>query len=100
MPHTEFLIRIGGLKGAVRTGATLVLASHNVAALEKVANEEGALGRTMHARALDQAEESSIFRLRDSVLAEFGRLVGLIKNAVAHPMKSADAPLAAELESN
>ena len=75
-------------------GATLILASRNVEALEKVAAEERALGRTVHARALDQAEEPSILRLRDSVLAEFGRVDGLVNNAVSRPMKTADAPLA------
>lgn len=75
-------------------GATLILASRNVEALEKVAAEERVLGRTVHARPLDQAEESSILRLRDSVLAEFGRIDGLVNNAVARPMKTADAPLA------
>ena len=76
------------------SGATLVLASRNVAALEQVAAEERALGRITYARSLDQADETSIFRLRDSVLAEFGRIDGLVNNAVARPMKSADAPLA------
>jgi len=75
-------------------GGTLILASRNVEALEKVAVEERALGRTVHARPLDQAEESSILRLRDSVLTEFGRIDGLVNNAVARPMKTADAPLA------
>ncbi len=75
-------------------GATLILASRNVAALEQVAAEERALGRTVHARELDQAEEASVLRLRDSVLREFGRVDGLVNNAVARPMKSADAPLA------
>jgi len=75
-------------------GATLILASRNVEALEKVAAEERALGRTVHARPLDQAEESSILRLRYSVLTEFGRIDGLVNNAVARPMKTADAPLA------
>lgn len=76
------------------TGATLILASRNVAALEQVATEERALGRTVHARSLDQADEASILALRDSVFAEFGRVDGLVNNAVARPMKSADAPLA------
>ncbi len=76
------------------SGATLLLASRNVAALEKVASEERSLGRIVHARSLDQADESSIFSFRDSVLAEFGRIDGLVNNAVARPMKSADAPLA------
>lgn len=75
-------------------GATLVLASRNVAALEEVAAAERALGRTVHARPLDQAEESSILQLRDRLLQEFGRIDGLVNNAVARPMKSPDAPLA------
>ena len=75
-------------------GATLVLASRDLAALETVAREEEALGRNVHARSLDQADEGSILRLRDSVLGEFGRLDGLVNNAVSRPMKTADAPLA------
>lgn len=76
------------------SGATLVLASRDVVALQKVAAEEMALGRSVHARQLDQADETSIFRLRDSVLGEFGHLDGLVNNAVSRPMKSFDAPLA------
>lgn len=76
------------------TGATLILASRNVEALEKVGTEERALGRTVHARSLDLTAESSILQLRDSVRAEFGRIDGLINNAVSRPMKTADAPLA------
>ena len=75
-------------------GATLILASRNLEALEKVAQEERALGRRVHARSLDQADESSILRLRDEVLKDFGRIDGLVNNAVSRPMKSADAPLA------
>lgn len=76
------------------TGATLILASRNVATLEKVAVEERARSCNVHARPLDQAEETSILRLRDSVLAEFGRIDGLVNNAVARPMKSLSSPLA------
>lgn len=75
-------------------GANLVLASRNVAALEEVAAAERALGRTVHARSLDQAEEGSILKLRDQLLHEFGRVDGLVNNAVARPMKNPDAPLA------
>jgi NAD(P)-dependent dehydrogenase (short-subunit alcohol dehydrogenase family) len=76
------------------TGATLVLASRNVEALQKVATEERALGRNVHVRSLDLESEASILALRDSVVAEFGRVDGLINNAVSRPMKSPDAPLA------
>ena len=75
-------------------GATLVLASRNREALERVAQEERALGRSVQARTLDQADERSILQLRDDVIKEFGRVDGLVNNAVARPMKSADAPLA------
>ena len=76
------------------TGATLILASRNVEALQKVSAEERALGRNVHVRPLNLTEESSILQLRDSVLAEFGRVDGLINNAVFRPMKTPDAPLA------
>lgn len=77
-----------------RAGATLILASRHLAALERVAAEERALGHVVHARSLDQADEASVLRLRDAILGEFGRLDGLVNNAVARPMKTADAPLA------
>jgi NAD(P)-dependent dehydrogenase (short-subunit alcohol dehydrogenase family) len=77
-----------------RTGATLVLASRNVAALETVAAEERALGHLVQAESLDQGEEASVLALRDRLLAQFGRIDGLVNNAVSRPMKSADAPLA------
>ena len=75
-------------------GALLVLASRNVKALETVAAEQRALGRTVHACFLDQADEASILALRARVLHDFGRIDGLVNNAVARPMQSADAPLA------
>jgi NAD(P)-dependent dehydrogenase (short-subunit alcohol dehydrogenase family) len=77
-----------------RTGATLVLASRNVAALETVAAEERALGHLVQAESLDQGEEASVLALRDRLVAQFGRIDGLVNNAVSRPMKSADAPLA------
>lgn len=76
------------------SGATLILASRNLSALEKVAAEERALGHHVQARSLDQAEESSVLQLRDSIFKEFGRVDGLVNNAVARPMKTPGAPLA------
>lgn len=76
------------------TGATLVLASRNVEALRVVAAEETAKGHTVHARELDQGDEASVLRLRDSILADFGRIDGLVNNAVSRPMKSTQGPLA------
>jgi len=75
-------------------GATLVLAARSLDALQQVAAEERALGRDVHARQLDQSDEASILRLRDGLLKDFGRIDGLVNNAVSRPMKSHDAPLA------
>lgn len=84
-----------GLAGQIAAaGATLVLASRDVAAIEKVAAEEQARGHTVKAHVLDQSDETSILRLRDWVKTEFGRVDGLVNNAVARPMKTFDAPLA------
>lgn len=77
-----------------RSGARLLLASRNVAALETVAREETALGHSVHALQLDQADEASIIGLRDCVLEKFGPLDGLVNNAVSRPMKSPRADLA------
>jgi NAD(P)-dependent dehydrogenase (short-subunit alcohol dehydrogenase family) len=76
-------------------GATLILASRNTGALQEVADAECALGRNVHVRPLDQDHESSIFALRDAVLRDFDHIDGLVNNAVARPMKSPRAPLAA-----
>jgi len=74
-------------------GATLILASRQVEALQSVVDEERALGHDVHCYALDQGDERSILALRDAVVKRFGRVDGLVNNAVARPMKSLDAPL-------
>lgn len=76
-----------------RAGATLILASRDIDALNNVATEERARGCTIHTRAFDQGDEASILRLRDEIWNKFGVLNGLVNNAVARPMKTADSPL-------
>ena len=72
------------------TGSQLVIASRNIEALQKVADEETAAGLRVTAMQLDQGDEASVKKLRDDVLAKFGRIDGLVNNAVARPMKSPD----------
>lgn len=74
-------------------GAVLILASRNLGALEKVAAEESAQGRQVHARQYDQGDPDSIAMLCKSVLDDFGPAYGLVNNSVARPMKSASAPI-------
>ncbi|HRP05499.1 MAG TPA: SDR family oxidoreductase, partial [Opitutaceae bacterium] len=67
--------------------------SRNLAALQKVADEENDVGHHVHAFPLDQGDEHSVLALRDNVLSKFGCIDGLVNNAVARPMKTPDAPL-------
>jgi NAD(P)-dependent dehydrogenase (short-subunit alcohol dehydrogenase family) len=75
-------------------GSTLILASRNTEALQKVADAERARGFAVHVRPLDQDQESSVLALRDSVLKDFGRVDGLVNNAVGRPMKRMTDPAA------
>lgn len=73
-------------------GATLILASRNVDNLARLAAERPGLPITCEA--FDQGDETSILGLRDRVLQKFGRVDGLVNNAVLRPMKSLDDPKA------
>lgn len=81
------------------SGATLIIASRNIAKLQMVAEEESARGYSVHAEVLDQGDEASVKALRNRALEKFGRVDGLVNNSVARPMKSPDAPVAAWEES-
>jgi len=74
-------------------GATLILAARKKDALEEVAAHQRTLGRRVQSHALDLTDEASILALREWLLHEFGRIDGLVNNAVARPMKTFDAPL-------
>ena len=95
----------GGLYGRglaamlAEAGATLVIASRNVEKLRVIADAETARGFQVVAEPLDQADESSVLTLRDRVLAQFGRVDGLVNNSVARPMKSPQDPVSAWEES-
>jgi 4-hydroxy-2-oxoheptanedioate aldolase len=69
-------------------GARTLIASRDVGALEKVAEEHRALGQDVTALQLDQGSETSIVALRDEVKGRFGRLDVLVNNAALRTMKS------------
>jgi NAD(P)-dependent dehydrogenase (short-subunit alcohol dehydrogenase family) len=75
-------------------GAKLVIASRNAEACQRVAEEECRAGNDVNAETYDQGEESSIARLRESVLSRFGRIDGLVNNSVAITMTSPMGSLA------
>jgi NAD(P)-dependent dehydrogenase (short-subunit alcohol dehydrogenase family) len=81
----------GLVRDLASAGAELVIASRNLEALETVAAEECAVGRSVTAMQLDQADEASVIAMRDAVVKRYGRIDGLVNNAVARPMKSPDS---------
>lgn len=74
-------------------GATVVLASRHRAELERFAGKVGATRGRLRLGTFDQGDEESILALRDSIVRDFGRLDGLVNNAVARPVRSIDSPL-------
>ena len=81
--------------GIAASGAKLVIASRDAAALEEQAAAERAGGRHVQAEAVDITDEASVLALRDRVLAAHGRVDGLVFNAVSRPMKAMGDDLAA-----
>ena len=81
------------------SGATLVVASRNRAALQSLAERERAAGRTVLIEETDIGSEKSLLALRDRVLAQHKRVDGIVFNAVSRPMKTMNDDLAIWRES-
>lgn len=75
--------------------ATLIVASRNRASNDAAVAAERAAGRTIHIDEVDICSEASLHGLRDRVLAQHGRIDGIVFNAVSRPMKSFADDLAA-----
>jgi len=95
----------GGMYGRQLTaalaeaGATLVIASRTQVRLRAIAREQIRRGFSVICERLDQGDERSVLALRKKVLKQFGRVDGLVNNAVLRPMKSLEAPVSAWEES-
>jgi len=80
------------VRALAEADAMTFVASRNLQALRKLADEEKALGLNVEAFAYDQAREDSILALRDEVYARAGRVDILVNNAVLRPMDNWDSP--------
>lgn len=82
-----------GLYGAGLTrylassGARLIIASRNTDALETIADKECAKGNDVSCEALDLSDSSSIEKTVLKIEADYGRIDGLVNNAVLRPMQ-------------
>jgi len=70
-----------------QAGATLVVASRNRESMGALSKSEGSAAKDFQIEAVDISSETSIHHLRDRVLAQHGRVDGIVFNAVNRTMK-------------
>jgi NAD(P)-dependent dehydrogenase (short-subunit alcohol dehydrogenase family) len=76
-------------------GATLIIASRNRSSLTALAAIEQAAGSAVQVDEVDIGSEAALRALRDRVLAQHGRVDGIVFNAVSRPMRNFDDDLTA-----
>ena len=81
------------VEGLAEADGTVITASRNLEAGEKVAEELSSKGLNVHAMRVDQADHDSVMKLKEQILEEHGRLDVFVNNAVSRPMKGYNAPL-------
>jgi len=81
------------VEGLAEADGTVITASRDLEAGQKVAEEFCGKGLDVHAMQVDQADHKSVMALKHQVQQAFGRLDVFVNNAVARPMKGYNAPL-------
>jgi NAD(P)-dependent dehydrogenase (short-subunit alcohol dehydrogenase family) len=81
------------VEGLAEAGGTIVTASRNLEAGEKVAQEFCEKRLDVHAMRVDQADHESVMDLKGQILDKFGRLDVFVNNAVSRPMKGYNASI-------
>ena len=69
-------------------GATVVAASRSRASLEPIVAAGHAAGHDIRAEEVDTQSEASLHALRDRILAQLGRVDGVVYNSASRPMVS------------
>ena len=75
------------VEGLAEADGTVITASRNLEAGQKLAEEFNSRGLDVHAMRVDQAEHSSVMMLKEQIRKKFGRLDVFVNNAVSRPMK-------------
>ena len=74
------------VSGIADAGAQVIVASRNRESLSALAESEQQAGRKVTIEQVDITSEDSLKALRDKVIAQYGRIDGLVFNAVSRPM--------------
>ena len=80
-------------EGMAESDGTVIIASRNLNAAQKVAEDFRKNRLDVHAMQVDQADHNSILALKDQITETYGRLDVFVNNAVSRPMKGYNAPI-------
>lgn len=81
-------------EGLAEAGATVIIASRNMEAIENSAASFRSRGLDVHGMQVDQTDEEAVLALGSTITTQFGRLDIFVNNAVSRPMKGYNAPIA------
>ena len=81
------------VEGLAEANGTVITASRNLDAGEKVAKEFRDMGLDVHAMQVDQADHESVMSMKEEIQNKFGRLDVFVNNAVSRPMLGYNAPI-------
>ena len=81
------------VEGLAEANGTVITASRNLDAGEKVAKEFRDMGLDVHAMQVDQADHESVMSMKEEIQNKFGRLDVFVNNAVNRPMLGYNAPI-------
>jgi NAD(P)-dependent dehydrogenase (short-subunit alcohol dehydrogenase family) len=81
------------VEGLAEAEGTVITASRNLEAGEKVAREFRERDLDVHAMKVDQGEHESVMKLKGEITDKFGKLDVFVNNAVSRPMKGYNAPI-------
>ncbi len=81
------------VEGLAEADGTVITASRNLEAGQKLAHEFKANGLDVNAMLVDQADHDSVKKLKKQIHEEFGRLDVFVNNAVTRPMKGYNEPM-------
>lgn len=81
------------VEGLAEADGTVITASRNQEAGQKLAHEFKANGLDVNAMLVDQADQNSVMKLKKQIHEEFGKLDVFVNNAVTRPMKGYNEPM-------
>lgn len=81
------------VEGLAEADGTVITASRNLEAGQKLVQEFSERGLDVHAMQVDQAEHDSVMELKQKVLEKFGKLNVFVNNAVSRPMAGYNEPI-------